>query len=435
MTRLGMILGLLLAAGCGNGYADRVAAARALLAEGKQAEAREAATALSRDLPRSLEGRLPLARLLIDTGNARRAVVILKDERLTPEARDLLALAYLRTPDLVRAKREVDAQMAAGTESALTLRMWAELLLMERRPREAERVLSKSLKRNADDPMTYVVLAGAHGQQGETAEMVSVLREAHRRFPGDPTVSGSLAESIVGAGRADVTAHREAIGLFRAAARGLPLEDGYRQGLAQTLYVVGEFKEAERELVGFVRDWPENAGMWNLLGLTRLHLGEVEKAIEAFERSVSVGSLPAQKRLECFLNLGNAQLRMADVSEDRERWGQAGWKTFQAAQKMSPKDARVWVGLGKSTVEMDPTGEKIRAAILYYQKALEFDPANFEAHLNIALLYYELWVRKVTDESEGKRRALYHFVEAEKQAPRAKWHVGARRALEELEKK
>jgi len=435
MKRVGIILGLLLAAGCGNDYADRVAAARELLAEGKQMEARDAATELSRDLPRKVEDRLPLARLLIDAGNPRRAVVILSGERLGPEARDVLAHAYLRSPDLIRAKREVEVQVAGGTGSALTLRLRGELLLMERRPRGAERALKESLRLDPNDPMTYVVLAGARGQTGEFDEVVSILREAHRRFPSDAMVSGSLAVAILSDANADVAARTEAAGLFRAAARRLPLDIGFREGLAQTLHDVGDFKEAEKELVGLVRQWPDNAGMWNLLGLARLKIDEVENAVAAFERAVSVGKLPASKRLECFLNLGNAQLLMADRTRDREKWGTAGWRTFQAARKLNANDARVYVGLGQSTVEMDPTGERIRAAIGMYRRALELDATNFAANLNVALLYYELWIRDAADESEGKRRALAHFLAAEKRVLRAEWHEGARRAFLELEKK
>jgi len=440
MARTAMFIGLLLPGvlllvDCGNGGSDRIAAARALFEEGKQAEAREAATQLSFDPPRTVEGRLPLARLLIEVGVARRAVGILKDERLTPEARDVLAWAYLRAGDRVRARREVQAQVGAGTASGLTHRLRGELFLLELRPRDARAALTESLGRDPDDPMTYVLLAGAHMQEAERETAESVLRDAHRRFPSSAVVSGSLAEVVLSVPDPDTAARAEAVTLFRAAARRLPLEAGYAQGLAVNLYELGEFAEAERELVAITTRWPERAGEWNRLGLARLRLEKVEEAVAAFERAVSVGQMPSARRLECFLNLGNAQLVMADRGGDRGKWGRAAWRVFESARKLNPGDARVWVGLAKSTVETDPTGEKIRAAVTLYQKALAIDAGSFEANLNVALLFYELWIRDVERESEGKRRALFHFRAAEGVVSRGEWHPAARRTFAELEGK
>ncbi|MEN8150949.1 MAG: tetratricopeptide repeat protein, partial [Planctomycetota bacterium] len=412
---------------------------RALLTEGRQAEVREAALELSLDPPRTVVERLPLARLLIDVDLARRAVAILKEERLDADARDVLALAYARTGDRVRARMLLDEQAADATESSLTHRVRGEMLLGELKWAEARAALNESLLRSPDDPFTLVLIAASHHYENDVVTEERILRDARRRFPHDPIVAGRLGELVLALRPTDAGSLAEVVRLLRQAAHRLPLNEGFRERLSVALMSLEDWREAVKVLVALTERWPENPAHWNRLGLVRGHLGDLEGAVEAFESATKCGTCEGMERYLIFLNLGNAQLQMADRTEERAKWGRAAWRTFQAAQTIVPQDARALIGMAKSTVETDPTGDQVHAAIQMYERAIElfkggrYPPAVVhEAHLNVALLYTDLWVRDPEAESEGKRKALWHFEEAAKLVPPERWHPSARSAYDDL---
>jgi predicted Zn-dependent protease len=430
-----LIATLVLLAGCGGDADPDLERVLALLHEGKQAEAREAATELSFTPPRSVSDRVPLARLLIKVENPRRAIAILKDEKLTPAARDVPALAYLRTGDRVRARREVDRLIDGPTSSGLTYRLRGEILFGDRDIEGARTALVESKRRDPADPTTWLVLAATWQYEGNLKTAEEILKEAAGQFPADARVQGSLAEVMLARWPKDRGVMVRAIGLLEQAVAVRPLAEGYRELLAKTRAASGDIEGSEREFEGICEQWPENPHHWNDLGMVRMSLNRIAEAVEAFEKAVNVASKPGPARVNIFLNLGNAQLAMADPTGDRLTWGGRAFKTFKAAQTFAPNDDRVMVGLAQAIVEMNPMGDQMTAAMAIYQRALKVNPQNFAAHLNIALLYYDIWMKDPESVSEGGRKALKHFRAAEAIQPRETWKRGAQNTFGELEEK
>ena len=115
---------------------------------------------------------------------------------------------------------------------------------------------------------------------------------------------------------------------------------------------------------------PNAAHLWNELGGVYMQLGELDKAREAFQRS-----------LELDPRFFETYLRMGQLALQEENW-QAAYDAYEQAVRLRPKDARGYSGMAYALAKMGRTEEAIAAN----QQVLKLRPDDLGALQNLALL-------------------------------------------------
>ena len=80
---------------------------------------------------------------------------------------------------------------------------------------------------------------------------------------------------------------------------------------------VGQYSRAEAELVRQLRADPKNGALWLSLGVTRAQLKELDPAIEAFEKALSL--LPGKAHV--YFDLGRLYIEKNDLAKAEEAYG------------------------------------------------------------------------------------------------------------------
>jgi len=114
---------------------------------------------------------------------------------------------------------------------------------------------------------------------------------------------------------------------------------------------------------------PGYAVAFNNLGIALLQKGQVDHAIEQYQRALKIDPDYAEAQN----NLGNALLQKGRVDEAMTQ--------FRKALKISPNDDDLYYDLGNAFFQKGQMDE----AIVQYQKALEINPNNAQAHYNLGI--------------------------------------------------
>lgn len=284
--------------------------ARTLAISGRTAAAREAFDALARRTG-ARSDRLALARLLRDAGEVDAAVSLYRDlldaqpsdERLRHE----LAQLYLWADRHPEAITELERLVAAHPDSGAYRFDLARALYWNDRPGEARQVLAAM-------PEGALGAAGAADAAELAAELDRLLAPPPEPEPEPPTLveraraaagaedfevarrlydeaaSEAPGDSALARERADFLQYRVAdldaaiAALVAYDARfGLDADGRYR--LAELYVWTGREADARRELVALVRDHPDRAEGWGLLGDVYRYADERGAARDAYERA------------------------------------------------------------------------------------------------------------------------------------------------------
>ena len=76
------------------------------------------------------------------------------------------------------------------------LRVQARALRYSGKPEQGVAILEEALKKNADNPTAYVVLAQAYGETDRGAQAIKLLQDAQTKFPSDPAVTFELGATF-----------------------------------------------------------------------------------------------------------------------------------------------------------------------------------------------------------------------------------------------
>jgi hypothetical protein len=127
---------------------------------------------------------------------------------------------------------------------------------------------------------------------------------------------------------------------------------------------------------------------------------DLEGAAEVLDRALalrqSFGSRgKAEKVQELAIELARAWVQLTRAMQSRRVSSQSVMAAFERILKKSPRNADAWVGLGVSFI----LGKQVEEAEGAFRKAVELDPANPQAHFNLARL---LFSRGARSEARGQ---------------------------------
>jgi cytochrome c-type biogenesis protein CcmH/NrfG len=421
------------AVGCGPPAGDRLAEARRLFEEGRPAEARAIVDDLAGSPPGGAADLAELAGLFTDLAAPDRALAVIGERAegavAEPALVDAAAEAALRAGDRPRAKRLLDGLSGRGAATADTHRLLGMVAFADNRLSDARRAVVEARRLRPDDPRTEAVFGWLLFSEGKPAEAVSVLRASCLARPKAPEPAAALSQVLLATSPSDPSVLREAADLLERVAAVRPMDRTTRRNLGVVLNRLGRHVPAEAVFLALTEQEPDRAEGFTGLGVARMGRGKVEAAVEAFRKAEEL----APRDLGVLMNLGNGLLEFARATTDREKTARAAGEVFERARRLAPREPDVYVGLGRAALKANPANDARAAeAMDFYRQALALDPEHFEANLNIALLYYDLWNFDKAPEGEGFLRAREHFTRAAAKVPPDRWDPMARQAFEEI---
>jgi tetratricopeptide (TPR) repeat protein len=174
---------------------------------------------------------------------------------------------------------------------------------------------------------------------------------------------------------------------------------------AEILKIQGRPSEAMWVYEKLVYERPDDFGCWNNLGTARLDTGDVDGALEAFQKARELDpksplvhtnlarALMAKDRYEdaCFMLEKAALLAPEDPAPLIELGraltnidhAEAGLRALGTAARLNPKDPDVFVAIGLAFTDMADQLQAERA----YKFAVQADPAYPAGYLNLGMLF------------------------------------------------
>ncbi len=375
----------------------------------------------------------PLLELLVRTGEAPRAVMIYQSFEGVPgtASHDSWILALLVLGRLDDAEAAIVERHQARTMTARTHQMRGRLQMGRGRPEDARRALLESQRLDQEDPETWALLGRVFVVLRQIPRAQGLLREAWRKFPESMEVRKALSEVVLLGKPDDDASSRLLVDLLTPVARLRPQDLNARRNLGVCLRRLGRFRAAERIFTDLTKESRATAQDWQNLGVALAEQEEWEGAIEALERSTKMES----GHEKVFLNLGNARLRLAESSLEAAFEITQAEKAFQRALVLNPQSVIARVGLGRAAVKRNPADDpQALGAAKFFEEAIGLDQNCFEAHLQLALLYYDVWMPAEKTRGDGYWRAKREFEAAAALSNPDQWTPGARQAWEEIRK-
>jgi arylsulfatase A-like enzyme/tetratricopeptide (TPR) repeat protein len=235
------------------------------------------------------------------------------------------------------------------------------------RTEEAIRLYREILRERPSFTRAYILLAHVLESTGRVGEAIDVLQEAVAQGQEATPIFGMLGWCLEKAGRA-----REAVAMLRIA--------------------------LDKE--------PGNIEAWNSLALAHAQLGERSEAQGALDKLLAIDASYASAHV----NRGNLLLEEKKYSEAEQ--------SFRRALERDDRMREAWNGLGVACAGAGRDSE----AVIAWKRAVELNPTEFDALLNLSLL-----LRRLHRESE-EAAYLKQFLQG---APPA-FEVERRRARERL---
>ena len=264
-----------------------------------------------------------------------------------------------RTPEI---RSYADAILARDPTNRFALRARGDLLVSERRYREAAALLSRLVSTGDTHPEVFASLAKAHEGLGDPREALSHYTKATT----PPMVYWPAFESLARlALRHPDLLPREALAARLAALR----PESYRERLsvARAFLLLGELPPAEAGFRRALEREPSGAEALVGLGQTLLRLGRLDEAGRA------LGRVSPETTESAFVT-GQLRLRQDD------RPGACA--AFARALALEPRNLNLLLGLGRYLGDCGEGESAARA----YRKALALEPDHPESLYQLALL-------------------------------------------------
>ncbi len=137
------------------------------------------------------------------------------------------------------------------------------------------------------------------------------------------------------------------------------------------LYKQGQFDEIITQGNDLIKYYPENASLFNILGVTNSLLGNPELAITFLEKSISIEPSNPYP----YNNLANILKDLGDNKKSKE--------LLEEAINLSPRYAEAYNTLGTVFNELG----KYKSAEKQYLKAINIKPNHFQAYNNLGIVF------------------------------------------------
>jgi tetratricopeptide (TPR) repeat protein/predicted AlkP superfamily phosphohydrolase/phosphomutase len=270
----------------------RVLAARAHLRQGDAQGAERLLDEALRLDPMGLAVHLQRAALLVETGRYSEAE---RELALVGRLDDRVAQLHLlraraahhagRTEEALAALRRAESLSDGAPFLAETLRMQAQVAAELGQPDDAERALRQA---QAIDPapVAPALRAEVALARGDFGPAAALYREALAARPDDPNLERKLGQALAGAG--DVPAAEDAFGRSLRKARTDEERAGAFGDQALLYQKLGRESDARALLLRSVERLPRSAALWGMLGAAWGREGRLDRATQAYERSVAL---------------------------------------------------------------------------------------------------------------------------------------------------
>lgn len=220
--------------------------------------------------------------------------------------------------------------------------MEARDLYHEGKTGQALEKLRKIIAERKDIDVAYTNLATLYKEEGRVGEAIEVLKEGLRNLPSNYTIFSTYVNFLVAAGRFDE--------------------------------VIAAFSDVS------LRQMDYDPEIWNFLGIAQASKGEIEKALAAFEKSLSLDEQFATtyvNRATLFLSffLRSKEALFASKAEG----------DYQKALALDPVNVTALNGLGV----LARLAGKADLAVQYLKKAVEIKPGYGDALYNLGMAYLD----------------------------------------------
>jgi arylsulfatase A-like enzyme/Flp pilus assembly protein TadD len=318
------------------------------------AEANNLAPARAAEVER---GKARLARLMKNaeapSGQAARPT-------LSVEAQEKLkSLGYIGGPQ-APARKEFSARDDLKTLLPVNKKFEAALELYQKG--ESQRCMAELrqvIEERPDFDNGYIYLAALLGKQGQVRESVAVLEKGYRLNP---------------------TSYR--------------IASDYGIGLVEE----GRFDDAVAVLQGGLKLVDYDPETWNFLGVAYWNKGDLEKALEAYNRAYALD----RNYTLVLNNLGAVYLTLFQKDRKRQDF-QAAMEFFKKAIEYDPRYAPAYNGLGSAY----RVAGAIDEAIICWEQALEIDPRHRFSLFNLGLAYLDKGEKAKALSSLERYKTLY----------------------------
>jgi arylsulfatase A-like enzyme len=220
---------------------------------------------------------------------------------------------------------------------------------------EARAMLQNILQQNQNIGMTYVYLGSVLADEGRLDESLEVLREGLSQFP-------------------------EMYDLYKQYVKTLRRARQFDE-------IIAHFNEKS------FREIPVDPEIWNHVGFAYAVKEDWNRALQAFERAISLDPRYA----EAFFNQGEAQLSLALRDKNPDLLERAS-ESFKKSIEMEPDYAPPYFSLGKVYRQAG----NVDGAIYCWEKAVELQPDFGQAQLLLGEVYLEKG-----DKAKALERFLY----------------------------
>jgi tetratricopeptide (TPR) repeat protein len=257
----------------------------------------------------------------------------------------------------------------------------------------ARAAVEAALAKEPDAPALLAFAGLLAAQSGDPAAAVPHFRRALALEPADLAMRVNLATALVASGALDEAA---------AVCAGREGDPRLARLAAYVHQESGRLAEASVAYQAVIAAFPEDFESWNNLGNVRAAMGDLDGAVDAFLRAITL----RPDMVEMVFNLSEV-LAAAEREEERRA-------VMREAARVSPDDVRVLTELGLAESAL----RDFEAAERAYREAIRLDPRALSAHLELGLLLENL---NRTDElaalvEDGKARGLagpeFGFIQA-----------------------
>lgn len=367
---------------------------RALAAQPNHLDARLARAGILLDLQRDTDAKIDIdylqkhfgydprgaylrALLLSRQGNEARARVALQEAtrtlgQLTPEflaANDQLnllgGLAHHALGEFERAKTFLGSYLEKHSRDVGARKLLASIYLAERQFDRATAMLQPALREQPDDAKVMAMLGEAAMRQGNHGKAARLFQEA-AEANNSPDIQSGLGVSLISAGREEAG--------FQALARAYSQAPASTQAAipyALALLKRGEASKSSAVVAGILKREPGNVAMQNLLGITRLAMGDRKGARTAYIAAIN----GARNFYPAHLNL--ARLDEQDKLPERAR------KRYLGILKVVPADVDAMLELARLEESLGRSTEALR----WLEKARSARGKDIRTHLALSAYF------------------------------------------------
>ena len=321
----------------------------------------------------SHQGELSAAMELRETGKYKEAqewlCKFVQHNPANPEALSLLSQVLLLDKKEVEAEKVLTAAASINSELPSVYRNQARFLLKQSKAAEALEKAQLGCRQSPEEPESLLVLAACLGANQKDLEALSLIEKILKAKP-------NYAEAYANRALIKLRA-KDTVGAIEDAEMTVSLKPHLTQMwqlLSSLYYQANNLSDAIEALRRAHKNEPENTAFMIQLGEFLRQENKASEAINMLEQATGL----APKDAAAWTNLGVAfqqEKRMADAKI-----------AYEKALALNPESAAISSNLGAMAKD---TGD-LESALHYFARALEIEPNLPEAHSNLGVALKEL---------------------------------------------